>query len=95
VNEYIRAVKARTPLCERYNAFLGVKLKVKIWVYPPDKRRRDLDNICKCVLDSVQKAGIIDDDYNIDCLILERREVVSKGRIILEIRELADERGIS
>lgn len=33
--------------------------------YPPDYRRRDLDNLLKCVLDTLQHAGLYKDDSQI------------------------------
>lgn len=48
------------------------RLVVVIHAYPPDRRRRDIDNICKCLLDSLQKAGVYHDDCQIDELIIRR-----------------------
>lgn len=33
--------------------------------YPPDRRRRDLDNLLKCVQDTLQHAGLYLDDAQI------------------------------
>jgi len=44
------------------------RIGCSILVYPPDKRKRDLDNIPKAVLDSLQHAGVYDDDSQIDVL---------------------------
>jgi crossover junction endodeoxyribonuclease RusA len=35
----------------------------------PDKRRRDIDNISKVVLDALQAAGAIEDDCLCQCII--------------------------
>ena len=46
--------------------------------YPPDNRRRDLDNVGgKCFLDSLQAAGLFDDDNNdsVCCLALSSATV--------------------
>lgn len=48
------------------------RLRLKIKAYPPDKRKRDLDNLFKSVLDSIQSAGIYADDCQIDKLSIER-----------------------
>lgn len=48
------------------------KLVVVIYAYPPDKRRRDIDNITKCLLDSLQHAGVYEDDSQIDELTIRR-----------------------
>jgi len=63
------------------------KVKVHIDVFPPDKRKRDLDNINKCLLDSIQHAGIIKDDYDIDYLSMRRCEVFEGGKVRIEISE--------
>lgn len=57
--------------------FVGIfdatdRLRLKIKAYPPDRRKRDLDNLFKSVLDSIQAAGIYIDDYQIDKLSIER-----------------------
>lgn len=48
------------------------RLSLEVNAYPPDKRRRDLDNLFKCLLDSLQKALIFPDDSQIDCLLITR-----------------------
>ena len=48
------------------------RLKVILACRPPDKRKRDLDNIPKALLDAVQRAGIIPDDEQIDIMHVHR-----------------------
>lgn len=50
------------------------RLAVGIRVYPPDKRRRDLDNLPKGVLDALKYAGVYGDDSQIDQLMITREE---------------------
>ena len=38
------------------------EFKTTIVLHPPDKRRRDLDNFVKCLLDAAQRNGLIEDD---------------------------------
>lgn len=64
------------------------KLKLHIDVYPPDKRKRDLDNINKCLLDSLQYAGIIKDDFDIDFLSMQRHEIVKGGKVIIKLSKI-------
>ena len=40
--------------------------------FPPDRRRRDLDNLQKAVCDALQHAGVYEDDCQIDLLIIRR-----------------------
>ena len=59
------------------------RLTVKIEVYPPDRRRRDLDNVQKAVLDALEKGGAYEDDSQIDLLICERGDLVKDGAAIV------------
>lgn len=42
--------------------------------YPPDNRRRDADNLLKCTLDTLQHAGLYQDDSQICKLTVIKRE---------------------
>ena len=52
--------------------------------FPPDRRRRDLDNLLKGTLDALEHARVYRDDGQIDLLIVRRMPVVKGGR--LEVR---------
>lgn len=67
---------------------LDCGLSVAIAAYPPDRKRRDLDNLFKGVLDSLAHAGVYADDYQIQRLSIERREVAKPGRLVVEIVEI-------
>ena len=56
--------------------------------FPPDRRRRDLDNLPKSVLDAIGHAGVYADDSQIDLLVIRRRDVVPGGRLLVTIEEL-------
>jgi crossover junction endodeoxyribonuclease RusA len=56
--------------------------------FPPDRRRRDLDNLQKPVLDALEHAGIYEDDSQIDLLLTRRRDVVAGGRLDVQVDEL-------
>lgn len=66
----------------------GARLSVEIAAYMPDKRKRDLDNLFKCVLDSLQKAGICDDDSQIDKLAIVRDGQCKGGKLLIDIKEV-------
>ena len=66
---------------------LGGRLAVKVEVYPPDRRRRDLDNVLKCLLDGLAHGGAYRDDSQIDRLVVDRCRATDGGRIIVKIAE--------
>jgi crossover junction endodeoxyribonuclease RusA len=51
---------------------LTTRLAVEMLLYPPDRRRRDIDNTAKALLDALQHAGVYTDDSQIDRLVIER-----------------------
>jgi crossover junction endodeoxyribonuclease RusA len=67
------------------------ELEVCIEVYPPDKRKRDLDNTLKCLLDSMQKCGIYKDDSQIARLNVIRKEIIINGKVEIVITEKAND----
>jgi len=48
------------------------RLALTVEVRPPDKRRRDLDNVLKAIQDSLEHAGVFPDDSQIDSLLVHR-----------------------
>ena len=63
----------------------GGRIALAMDAFPPDRRRRDLDNIQKPLLDALQHAGIYFDDHQVELLVARRREVVAGGRIEVRI----------
>lgn len=68
--------------------FGSVPISLQIWVYPPDRRKRDISNIIKIVEDSLQDAGIYDDDFQIGLLVVERGKILKNGKITIMIEEI-------
>lgn len=67
----------------------GVKLTGEF--YPPDSRRRDLDNILKCTLDSLVHAGLMEDDSQIKRIdIRMEAPVPPEGLVYIELEEIED-----
>ena len=75
-------------LMGRYKSNTTERLQVFVAVNPPDKRKRDLDNVCKATLDALQHAGCFKDDNQIDDLRIVRRKPVKGGSIQVQISVL-------
>lgn len=66
--------------------FQGATISLEIDVFPPDKRKRDLDNILKVLIDALQKANLFDDDSQIARLLVTRRGIIDQGQIIVRMQ---------
>ncbi len=102
VNHYWRRVGFRTLISRggrRYRreviallaadraAPLRGRLEVVVHVFPPDNRRRDLDNLQKALCDALEHAGVYADDSQIDRLDVHRGPVVPGGKVIVQVTE--------
>ena len=85
---YRSEVVAHAILQRMVNSALSGRLAIEIQAFPPDKRRRDLDNILKALLDSITHAGIIEDDSQFDAIAIARRECLKPGRVEIKIFQL-------
>lgn len=100
VNHYWRRVGPRTLISRGGRAFReavcsilaarGVRpllgwLDVRIDLFPPDRRRRDLDNSLKSLLDAMQHAGMYEDDNQIARLTAQRREPRPGGLAVVRV----------
>jgi crossover junction endodeoxyribonuclease RusA len=56
--------------------------------FPPDRRRRDLDNIQKALLDSLEHAGVYADDNQIDLLIARRQARFDGGQVLVRLGDM-------
>lgn len=54
-----------------------------IKIIAPNKRRRDYDNVAKCVNDALQKGGAIGDDSMIQCAFSHKTVDRENGGIVL------------
>jgi crossover junction endodeoxyribonuclease RusA len=84
--EYRKAVVEQVQAqggCKNYEG----KLCVEIEAFRPDKRRRDLDNLLKAVLDGCTHAGVWEDDSNIVDLRIYWADTIG-GMIKVNVREL-------
>jgi crossover junction endodeoxyribonuclease RusA len=68
----------------------SARLYLEIVLWPKDKRKFDIDNRIKALLDSLQDAGVFDDDEQIDQINIYRGSgTVSGGqaRVMIELIE--------
>jgi crossover junction endodeoxyribonuclease RusA len=61
---------------------------VHVTAHPPDRRRRDLDNAMKALLDALGHGGVYEDDGQIDRLEIERGTVVPGGKVVVRITSM-------
>ena len=92
VNNYYRHVGARVLISRAGRKYrmmavsrlagftkLAGRLSLSIECYPPDRRRRDLDNLLKCLQDSITAGGVMEDDSQIRRLEMEMLEPIDGG----------------
>lgn len=77
--KYIRDV-GDIVLRQKDQVFGKSLLSMAIILFHPDKRRRDIDNALKAILDALAKAGVYNDDSQIESLFVERYGVVEGGK---------------
>jgi len=70
-----------------YPVKLEGRLSVTIKLYPPDRRRRDIDNCLKALFDSLTHAGVWVDDSQVKKLSVEMQDV-TRGYVTVQIEEL-------
>jgi crossover junction endodeoxyribonuclease RusA len=101
VNHYYRRVGPRTLISrqgrryrERICAILRSlnirpiegRLALTADFYPPDRRRRDLDNLAKCLLDALQHGGAYHDDSQIKEMHTHMREPMApRGKAVVRV----------
>src|SRR5277367_5820515 len=70
----------------RWERSIKGRLWCEIRVCPPTKKRkRDLDNILKAVLDALQHCGVLEDDERIDHLSVTRNDPSGTGKLLVKL----------
>ena len=101
VNHYYRRVGERTLISREGRRFragvlahlatagigeLSGPLRIEIEIYPPDRRRRDIDNVQKALLDALQHGGAYEDDSQIVRLAISKGPPMEGGQSLVRIR---------
>lgn len=75
--------------CLPYKGFFSEydRIQVDIHALPPDKRKRDLDNVLKSLLDSLQHAYLFPDDNQIDDLRISRCSP-NEGIVVVKLTKI-------
>jgi crossover junction endodeoxyribonuclease RusA len=74
----------------RVPKFEDAKIALIVWAYPPDRRKRDISNLLKIIEDSLQDAGVFNDDFNIDFIEIKRGEIKKGGGLVVMIERMED-----
>lgn len=67
------------------------EVTVYVFAHPPDRRKRDLDNITKALLDALVAAGVLKDDYQVAKLYAERNLPERPGKVRLVVEPIEPE----
>lgn len=67
-------------------SFGSDKVRVKIEARPPDRRRRDLDNVLKACLDALAHARVFNDDSQVVDLHIWRGPQEKGGRLVIGVK---------
>ncbi len=66
---------------------LDESIFMEVYLFPPDRRKRDLDNYMKGLLDALTEADLWEDDSLIDQLHIYRGEIVDGGSVRVELSD--------
>lgn len=78
--------------------FPSTNIECSVYIYLNNRRKNDLDNYVKPILDNLQMCGVIQDDCYITRLIVEKEIIITKEldtNCIVKLRNRTAETNIS
>jgi len=71
--------------------FGDASLGISVMIHPRSKRKFDLDNTLKAILDALMKASVYDDDSQFEYIEIARGEPKDGGAAVVHIYEIDSE----
>jgi crossover junction endodeoxyribonuclease RusA len=71
----------------RHQSFGNKLVAMSVMIHPRSKRKFDLDNTLKAILDALMKAGMYDDDSQIEYIEIARGEQAENGKAVVHLYE--------
>lgn len=79
--DYKWIVRQRRPPIE----VITVECGLEILVYVPDKRKRDIDNLLKVLLDSLKSACVFKDDSQVKEIYISHEGQIKDGKVVVGV----------
>ena len=67
------------------------QVAISVMIHPRSKRKFDLDNTLKAILDALMKAGMYDDDSQIEYIEIARGEHTDGGKAVVHLYDYIGE----
>tara|TARA_R110000824_G_scaffold2094_7_gene10014 strand:+ start:884 stop:1120 length:237 start_codon:yes stop_codon:yes gene_type:complete len=65
---------------------IAISCSVTIHLEPPNRRRFDIDNRAKAVLDALEAHSVLDNDDLVDRLLITRGDIHPGGRSLIQVK---------
>lgn len=76
---------------QKPRTFGDKQVAISVMIHPRSKRKFDLDNTLKAILDALMKAGMYDDDSQIESIEIARGEHIDGGKAVVYLYDYIGE----
>ena len=76
---------------QKPKTFADKQVAISVMIHPRSKRKFDLDNTLKAILDALMKAGMYDDDSQIEYIEIAREEKIDGGKAVVYLYDYIGE----